>query len=650
MALQNSDYFLVNRAGTSYKVEWNELQAAQEGSLRIEDVWDYTIDGGGTTTRANSQVPLDIDQGIRLPVAGTGDYNQDGAIRYSPANSKIELYYSGAWNTASGGTAFSPTPPVPATEGDVWYDTDNGRAYVYYNDGTSSQWVEMNPAWDGGVPPSVVTGELITDGTIEPVKLSADAINWDAQGYHAIGQAVDQTARLTVRSPNSNSAQTGLRLTQGNTTNTRTQYLELYQDESKATSSIKADNTGTDAELEIQVGSSTKMTFSENGNITTGAPLESGSGFIGNVTGDLTGTASQLNRQGTNSTDTNFYRVLFGGTSDTAGSVSAKVVTNRSSLTYRPSDNRLTCGLVAADLIGTADNSNELGGLAPSSYFRLASNNTVTGTSTFNGNITFKGSNFHTANSRYNDNVRANFGNSSDVEFFFNGSNMYTDLNAGNYYIRDNTTTRFTFVRSSGAFTATGNITAPTFVGNLNGNATSSTTATTATNANNVKVDASTSSNQSLLLGSDTGTGNKRSRRSTNLYWAGSTNTLHTNNLNLTGFAEGGTYVDINVEGTITEEVHTITWSSGFTINPGKGSFQLVTLSGNSTPTQSGWSSGQSVTLMIASTSTYTVNWGTLNVKWVGGTAPLIPTTGYGVYQLWKIGSSIYGAIVGDVD
>jgi hypothetical protein len=53
------------------------------------------------------------------------------------------------------------------------------------------------------------------------------------------------------------------------------------------------------------------------------------------------------------------------------------------------------------------------------------------------------------------------FGSSDDVEFFCNGSHMYMDLNAGigNFYIRDTTTTRFTF-DDAGHFTATGNVTA----------------------------------------------------------------------------------------------------------------------------------------------------------------------------------------------
>jgi hypothetical protein len=53
------------------------------------------------------------------------------------------------------------------------------------------------------------------------------------------------------------------------------------------------------------------------------------------------------------------------------------------------------------------------------------------------------------------------FGGADDVEFFFNGSHFYLDLNSGgnNFYIRDTTTTRFTF-DDAGHFTATGNVTA----------------------------------------------------------------------------------------------------------------------------------------------------------------------------------------------
>lgn len=59
------------------------------------------------------------------------------------------------------------------------------------------------------------------------------------------------------------------------------------------------------------------------------------------------------------------------------------------------------------------------------------------------------------------DNDFVRFGSGDDCEFFCNGSHMYIDLNSGigNLYIRDGTTTRYTF-DDNGSFTATGNVTA----------------------------------------------------------------------------------------------------------------------------------------------------------------------------------------------
>ena len=55
------------------------------------------------------------------------------------------------------------------------------------------------------------------------------------------------------------------------------------------------------------------------------------------------------------------------------------------------------------------------------------------------------------------DNKILRFGSSDDVEFFFNGSHMYTDLNLGDWYIRDGTTNRFLF-NDNGDFHADANI------------------------------------------------------------------------------------------------------------------------------------------------------------------------------------------------
>ena len=37
----------------------------------------------------------------------------------------------------------SPTAPTSANPGDIWINTSDGTSFVYYNDGSSSQWIEI---------------------------------------------------------------------------------------------------------------------------------------------------------------------------------------------------------------------------------------------------------------------------------------------------------------------------------------------------------------------------------------------------------------------------------------------------------------------------------------------------------------------------
>ena len=84
-------------------------------------------------------------------------------------------------------------------------------------------------------------------------------------------------------------------------------------------------------------------------------------------------------------------------------------------------------------------------------------------------------------------------------------------------------------------------------------------------------------------------------------------------------------------------------------LSPSNGTIQTWALSGNSTPTAGTFDAGESMTLMIDDGTTYTVTWTSVSVTWVGGTAPTLATSGYTVIELWKVGSTIYGALVGTV-
>ena len=109
----------------------------------------------------------------------------------------------------------------------------------------------------------------------------------------------------------------------------------------------------------------------------------------------------------------------------------------------------------------------------------------------------------------------------------------------------------------------------------------------------------------------------------------------------------GGTLTgDLQVKG-VRETVIAL---SGTTpaIDPTAGTIATWTLSGASTPTfGAGWAEGESILLMIDDGAGNTITWPTM--QWAGGTAPTLPTTGYAVVTLFKVGATFYGTSAGDM-
>ena len=98
-----------------------------------------------------------------------------------------------------------------------------------------------------------------------------------------------------------------------------------------------------------------------------------------------------------------------------------------------------------------------------------------------------------------------------------------------------------------------------------------------------------------------------------------------------------------------TEEVFAVTGTTP-ALSPTNGSIQTWTLTASSTPTAGTWAAGQSMTLMIDDGTAFTVTWTSLAVTWKtdSGSAPTLNLTGFTVIQLWKVGTVIYGARVGN--
>lgn len=104
----------------------------------------------------------------------------------------------------------------------------------------------------------------------------------------------------------------------------------------------------------------------------------------------------------------------------------------------------------------------------------------------------------------------------------------------------------------------------------------------------------------------------------------------------------------------LTEVVFAITDGAAFEIDPANGTIQTITLGASRTPKGTNFVEGQAVTLMVNDGTAYTITWtdttfGTSGVTWVGGSAPTLATGGYTVIELWKVGSQVYGALVGSV-
>lgn len=72
----------------------------------------------------------------------------------SPTNGQIYENYIynatvGTWQLVSidniyTGAVIDTTPPGSPVAGDMWWDSDDGKLFIYYNDGTSSQWVNAS--------------------------------------------------------------------------------------------------------------------------------------------------------------------------------------------------------------------------------------------------------------------------------------------------------------------------------------------------------------------------------------------------------------------------------------------------------------------------------------------------------------------------
>jgi hypothetical protein len=90
-------------------------------------------------------------------------------------------------------------PPVDATEGELWWESDSGMLYILYNDGNSLQWVLASPAGIQGPPssPAAVDVPFAPAGNIAAVNVQTAIVELDNEKVSKTGNDT-MTGTLTA--------------------------------------------------------------------------------------------------------------------------------------------------------------------------------------------------------------------------------------------------------------------------------------------------------------------------------------------------------------------------------------------------------------------------------------------------------------------
>jgi hypothetical protein len=115
-------------------------QAAQDSAIALKaNIASPTFTGD---PKAPTPATADNDTSI----ATTAFVKAQGYISPDAPNDGTQyVRQSAGWAPVSvpPGTAISDTPPASPQPGQMWWESDTGNLYIWFNDGTSSQWVQV---------------------------------------------------------------------------------------------------------------------------------------------------------------------------------------------------------------------------------------------------------------------------------------------------------------------------------------------------------------------------------------------------------------------------------------------------------------------------------------------------------------------------
>ena len=226
-------------------------------------------------TNARSRQSITAGTGITYDTAN-GIISASGT--YTDANARAALSITGtkgAYNSGTGVFNFanianvtvSASAPGSPNIGDQWIDEDDGKTYLYFNDGTSSQWVEQ------------ASGTVISS-LVESVGGSTGAISNAMIASALTGQTVGELTGLSVSG--------GIQVNGNIASNTAiTATGNISAGNAVVTNSLTAGTFQTAGNVNaagiLTTGSSTAGTFQTAGNVNAGTLNVTGTGYISGV-------------------------------------------------------------------------------------------------------------------------------------------------------------------------------------------------------------------------------------------------------------------------------------------------------------------------------------------------------------------------------
>lgn len=113
-----------------------------------------STDSGVTTSIVNVSGIQIQDEGTLVGYANTLNFVGSAVTVVSVGDGVGIVSITGGGGSGSN-VSISTVAPSSPTAGALWYNSNLGRTFVYYNDGSSSQWVDVAPFNQGGTNSTV---------------------------------------------------------------------------------------------------------------------------------------------------------------------------------------------------------------------------------------------------------------------------------------------------------------------------------------------------------------------------------------------------------------------------------------------------------------------------------------------------------------